>query len=243
VDSNSKDVPCNTCIYFAVEQGECPACHGAGKLKPTKPTEDWVDCMACNGKGQEVPRYLNMTVCNRSNDMIWGMLGANAVHFSMLQEYLACRLGLAVGVYNQFTNNLHVYTKNWKPEEWLREGNPPYYTGQDYPHSVNVEHTPLIIDPMLTHQTFDEEVHAFVEGGYEDRPLKLWWKERFFQDVAYPMRMAFHSHKRRAYSQAADWCNRIKAPDWGQACTQWIERRERGYRERETSGRQSLLAD
>src|SRR5512137_1214536 len=37
---------------------------------------------------------LNMTVCNRSNDMVWGMLGANIVHFSVLLEYIAhsCQL-------------------------------------------------------------------------------------------------------------------------------------------------------
>lgn len=32
---------------------------------------------------------LDMTVCCRSNDIIWGAYGANAVHFSMLQEFLA----------------------------------------------------------------------------------------------------------------------------------------------------------
>src|SRR5690606_6235064 len=32
---------------------------------------------------------LNMTVCNRSNDAIWGAVGANVVHMSFLQEYMA----------------------------------------------------------------------------------------------------------------------------------------------------------
>jgi hypothetical protein len=35
-----------------------------------------------------------MTVTNRSNDLCWGMLGANYVHFTILQEYLAARLGV-----------------------------------------------------------------------------------------------------------------------------------------------------
>ena len=32
---------------------------------------------------------LNMTVSNRSNDVIWGTFGANVVHMSILQEYVA----------------------------------------------------------------------------------------------------------------------------------------------------------
>lgn len=52
---------------------------------------------------------LDMTVCNRSNDAIFGCFGANLVHFSILQEYLASVLGVPVGKYCQVTNNLHIY--------------------------------------------------------------------------------------------------------------------------------------
>lgn len=79
----SRDKPCNTQAYFAIDNG-----------------------------------HLVMTVCNRSNDMIWGMLGANVVHFSFLQEYIAQQVGVPMGRYYQFTNNLHVYTERWKPEVW-----------------------------------------------------------------------------------------------------------------------------
>ena len=83
-------------------------------------------------KEMEPPRYhLDMTVTNRSNDLIWGTLGANVVHFSFLQEYMASRLDLMfdkdmrppvfVGRYYQFTNNLHVYqNEKWQPKKWLR---------------------------------------------------------------------------------------------------------------------------
>jgi thymidylate synthase len=53
--------------------------------------------------------YLEMTVCNRSNDLFWGMLGANVVHFTMLQELIAHSIGLPMGTYRVFTNNLHAY--------------------------------------------------------------------------------------------------------------------------------------
>ena len=52
---------------------------------------------------------LNMTVCCRSNDMVWGAYGANVVHFSMLQEVLAHGMELEMGFYTQISNNAHVY--------------------------------------------------------------------------------------------------------------------------------------
>jgi thymidylate synthase len=61
---------------------------------------------------------LNMTVCCRSNDIIWGAYGANAVHFSFLLEYVAAATGLPMGVYRQMSNNFHLYT-NIVPEEQL----------------------------------------------------------------------------------------------------------------------------
>ena len=52
---------------------------------------------------------LNMLVCNRSNDVIWGMTGANAVHMTMLQEVIARASGIELGEYHVITNNAHVY--------------------------------------------------------------------------------------------------------------------------------------
>lgn len=54
---------------------------------------------------------LDMTVCCRSNDMIWGAYGANVVHFSILQELIASELGVAQGKYYQMSNNFHLYTE------------------------------------------------------------------------------------------------------------------------------------
>ena len=53
---------------------------------------------------------LDLTVCCRSNDMLWGAHGANAVHFSILQEYLAARIDVDIGAMYQLSNNAHVYT-------------------------------------------------------------------------------------------------------------------------------------
>jgi hypothetical protein len=53
--------------------------------------------------------YLNMTVVNRSNDIVWGAFGTNSVHFTFLQELLACAIGVPVGRYYVMSNNFHMY--------------------------------------------------------------------------------------------------------------------------------------
>lgn len=55
---------------------------------------------------------LDMTVTNRSNDLIYGMMGSNLVHFSMLHEYLAYHAGLSLGTYYQISKNAHLYLEN-----------------------------------------------------------------------------------------------------------------------------------
>ena len=55
----------------------------------------------------DADKRLQMTVCNRSNDIIWGAYGANAVHMSMLQEYMAGALRVGVGTYYQVSDNYH----------------------------------------------------------------------------------------------------------------------------------------
>jgi hypothetical protein len=53
---------------------------------------------------------LDLTVFNRSNDLFWGMLGANIVQFSFLLEYIAAKVGVRPGVLTQVSTNLHAYT-------------------------------------------------------------------------------------------------------------------------------------
>jgi len=66
-----------------------------------------------------IENELNMLVSCRSNDMLWGAYGANAVQFSVIQEYVASMVGVEVGVYRQVSDSFHVYLdgpggKLWK---------------------------------------------------------------------------------------------------------------------------------
>lgn len=56
---------------------------------------------------------LDLTVTNRSNDLHWGVFGANLCQFSTIQEAMASWLGLPVGTYTQFTDSLHIYLEDY----------------------------------------------------------------------------------------------------------------------------------
>jgi thymidylate synthase len=75
---------------------------------------------------------LNMIVFNRSNDMLFGAYGANAVHFSFLHMYMAASIGVPVGRYYQISSNFHVYKEVFDqkvPVGWKEEDD-PYLDGR-----------------------------------------------------------------------------------------------------------------
>ena len=54
-------------------------------------------------------KNLDLHVCNRSNDIIYGAYAINVFEFTVLQELVAAAVGLDLGVYSVYHNNLHVY--------------------------------------------------------------------------------------------------------------------------------------
>lgn len=179
------------------------------------------------------PKYkvLDMTVTNRSNDLVWGLLGANYVHFSILQEYMAARLGVEVGYYSHFTNNLHAYVEreDWKPLEWLAanrvEGKNvmnQYETMSRFNSSSPGAFAlvPLVQNPAR----FDDEVKAFVERHRRDA-MACEYGEPFLRDVAQPLCVAWHHHKRGDHDKALATASSVKADDWRFAATNWLMRR------------------
>lgn len=55
---------------------------------------------------------LDITVTNRSNDLVYGAMGSNLFHFSMLHEYIAYHADMEVGSYYQMSVNMHLYLEN-----------------------------------------------------------------------------------------------------------------------------------
>ncbi len=208
IKSYSKDIACNLSVMFSIREGEIV--ENEAKSHPHTGTK----------------KYLDMTVTNRSNDAIWGLLGTNYVHFSFLQEYMAARLGVEIGKYHHFTNNLHVYEWNWKPNEWLKESawtiEQPY-SEFIYEWGVRV---PLVKDP----EQFEKELPIIVDhfnGEVKTNPEIDELTEPFFKSVARPALRAFQLHKLGETEQAIRTCSLIKADDWRMVCEQWLQRRKK----------------
>jgi hypothetical protein len=155
-------------------------------------------------------RYLNMTVCNRSNDLVWGALGANAVHMSILHEYVANAVGVNIGEYHQFTNNLHVY-EGWVdkfskfPSRWYMD-NPSFPRWEFSPDNLKIL-----------------EAEQFVEQGLDfEEPYRC----RIIRDNAVPMLQAWTEYKTNDdLHLALHHARSIHDLDWQTACVQWLNRR------------------
>ncbi len=163
-----------------------------------------------------VNKKLNMTVMNRSNDLWWGACGANAVHFSFLQEVVAGALGRQIGEYFQISNNMHMYLDLYDAQEYLDH---PSMLSSPEAHVYNqMEHYPLLSG--VDHDTFIEECEHFTVNPFAYRD----YESDFLNDVAQPM--ACVSLARKAGEDGLRHCERIKATDWRIATTQWATRRE-----------------
>jgi thymidylate synthase len=162
---------------------------------------------------------LNMTVCNRSNDLIWGMLGANAVHFSVLLEYLAFWLGVPAGTMTQFSNNVHFYPDNF-PSTTL------YEIAVDAGIHNRYEHKYIKVFPLVNTdiRTWDEDLSMFF-GSLDSNTVAPRFKDVFFFNVVWPMWCAWRERKEKR-GDGLSWARLIAAEDWRTACVEWIVRRE-----------------
>lgn len=161
---------------------------------------------------------LNITVTNRSNDLIWGTLGSDYMTFTILQAYLAASIGVEVGVYHQFTNNLHVYEKNWEPEKWLKayEGEPgPFY----YPEQFRGLDTSFL--------GFNQDLGTLVNADFSKETPTFY--SGFMLNIVEPMMTTFELHKQRNYDAAILNAERIIEQDWRQASTEWIFKRKQNW--------------
>jgi thymidylate synthase len=185
-DEGLVDIPCNTAVMFRVRFGR-----------------------------RDEPNRLDMTVTCRSNDIIFGAYGANAVHFSFLQEYVAANLGLVVGSYWQVSNDFHAYEDVLsrvavgslaRPERRIPS---LYETGEVRPF-------PLIQDPVA----WDNDLGLFME-----EPESGALQEIFFNAVAQPLWMAHVSYREKRWADAAEWADACAATDWRAAALQWLNKR------------------
>lgn len=178
------------------------------------PCNDTVFLKIRNGK-------LNITVCCRSNDIIWGAYGANAVQFSMLQEYIAAMVGVEMGVYTQISDSYHAYVNN---PQWEDLKNLPVMDLYDiwYDDSCLI---PIVEYPS----TWDAELDIFYhiaepKEGAVKIPGSSIFRNKWFSKVAIPMFIAWRCHK--DWKDGRTMASAIQAPDWRLACETWLEKRE-----------------
>lgn len=189
-------------------------------LQIRKPDDMWysgVDtpcntAIACKIRGGK----LNIHVFNRSNDYIWGMLGANAPQFSTLQEYMAGLIGCGVGTYHQTTDSMHVYTE--LNDKWDMCKTTSVFVLDPYDQG---EVKPYPLFEGLTDRTqhhFNVDLFAFFEDGERTEFLSP-----YFNDVVAPMWKTFIEHK--SNRAGLKYVDNIKASDWHKVTKQWLELR------------------
>lgn len=209
--------PCNTHAYLRIRSESVYRDTRVGNLDPT----------VANPTFEEV---LDLTVLCRSNDIWWGAYGANAVHFSVLQEYLAARLDVGVGNLIQFSNNYHVYRTQMDQLEERRKRLNVRYLLDDRYRTAGLRPAPLVHDA----ESFDEEVVSLLQM-YENKTQTPYstsvhhprltgvFNNGFLSNTVWPMLMAHFSWKNKLTTK--EWLEVIEAPDWRVASTEWINRR------------------
>ena len=123
---------------------------------------------------------LDMTVTNRSNDLIYGSMGSNLFHFSLLHEYVAKRTRIPIGSYFQISTNLHLYVDNPVASRVLdavRRGDVP-------PESPDTDTslTDLHERENIPHQPFDNLVSWGAASEHDDE---------YIAKVARPLAQAY----------------------------------------------------
>lgn len=198
-----KDFPCNTHIYFSREE-----------------------------QGVAFPDVLNMTVCCRSNDMVWGAYGANAVHFSMLQEYMAGLIGIDVGHMWQMSNNFHAYPDTFEPLSGLEdEAGSPFHR-----HPCPYELEDVTPYPMMSSpEGWTDDLLSFMDD--QDRPRI--YTNPFFTEVVHPLWEAHKAYRDKdsptRFLDALRAVGGCAASDWRVACYAWLVRRENALKAAEVA--------
>lgn len=158
---------------------------------------------------------LNIHVFNRSNDLIWGMMGTNVVQFSMLHEYMANKVGVRVGTYHQTTDSMHVYDN----EKWVSLKDMSIVAYDPYEQGL-VEPFPLGADMP----GWDEDLKELFARFDNGEPTQDYITD-YFVAVVEPLYTAWEFHKQGFRDLALSEVSCARHSDWQLACFNWLNRR------------------
>lgn len=188
---------------------------------------------------------LDIQVFCRSNDIVYGCYGANAVQMSMLHEYLAAMIGVPIGRYYQISGDYHAYQtvpyvwNNYWPLtqhediDWT-DDDVHWENPYDQIHKGSTGDVTLSV-MSLVHDvaSFDAELSVImmaVKYRQMSTLIPSTFKNRFFAEVAIPMYQAFDHHKSGRTRDGMELLYKLTSPytnpnDWLIAGRQWLERR------------------
>lgn len=182
--------------------------------------------IACDGR-------LDMSVYNRSNDLVWGCYGANAVHFSFLHEFMARAIGVDTGIYRQVSDNLHAYLDPLRQVQDLKDFAPSAGGEPSSPYAVDTVHPFPILSTSLP--AWEQDLQRFMAD-----PEEVWFNDPFFRRVAKPMYAAHKAYKadrtESRFSNALEILEQCEATDWKLAAEQWINRRWKAFNKAQDDG-------
>ena len=170
--------------------------------------------------------WLDLTVFNRSNDILWGCYGANAVQFAFLLEYMAAAAGLRPGMLHQVSTDWHWY------------GSLPEHPGYDVPDPYRQHDLSWValLAPGETVALLDDDIALFWYLVTAGRPSEHRdsFATRWMRTVAWPLWQAWLSWKttwpdgapkERRELEARRHAQLCAASDWRWAATAWLDRR------------------
>lgn len=150
---------------------------------------------------------LTTTVTCRSNDIVWGCYGANAVHFSVLHEWLAEAVGAEMGPMYQLSDDWHAYEATM--DRLDRIVSDPYSSG-------GVSHMSMFESPESALRDCEQFLSRGPMGNYQNP---------WFHAVAEPMLVAHKFYRQANRDRCREYIEKIEASDWRQACLEWVGRR------------------
>lgn len=166
--------------------------------------------------------HLDLVVFCRSNDIVWGAYGANAVQFSMLLEYMSRWIGVPMGTYTQISVNWHAYLKTLEPVLDLRDkadqANP--YQFPDYVRTLEMPEDIELIDSDI------DRILTAADNDFPDTEDSGHFPESTWGAQIYRVLFA-HSIWKTEGRESALRLLYGQTLDWAVAAREWLERRSK----------------
>jgi hypothetical protein len=155
--------------------------------------------------------------------MIWGGHGANAVHFSILQEYLAARVDVGIGALYQLSNNAHVYVHEYE-RLMTRRDRIDDITYDAYA-KADVSSEAMFTEPS----EIDRDIKTIMTWHIDHNCKTPECTNKWFSDTFARAVLAYDNYRASKLDRAIQIASLIEAPDWKRACVEWLQRKDKDH--------------